>query len=108
MEDYLIDRETLGRFVEMLIQKKQISMNETDINSLKEKTTKELDDKISQALLECLSDEQLAELENMLDSGEQSTEAYERFYRAAGINTEQIIKDTAQKFAQAFLGGQNG
>lgn len=109
MEDYLIDRETLGKFVDELIKRKPLPVNTVEeLNALREESIKTLDDRISKAMLSSLTDAQLDELEQMLDRGEDSPEAYESFYKAAGVDLEQVTSVAMQQFGAEFLeGGQN-
>ena len=108
MEEYLLDRETLGKFVDELIKKKALPVdNAEELEQLREKSMKELDDKISKAIFSGLSDEQKEELEQMFDRDEQDPEAFNKFFKREGIDIEKIMSDTMQEFGTEFLGGEN-
>lgn len=108
MEDYLIDRDTLGKFIDELLQKKPApAENAEELNRFKEAQMAALDDKINKAMLSSLSDEQLEELEQMLDRGEESPEAYDALYKNAGVNLETIMTNAMREFETEYLGGDN-
>ncbi len=108
MEDYLIDKETLEEFVDELLRVKPMPVSGADgLGKVKEEMMQSLDDRINKAMLSSLSDEQLAELEQMLDRGEESPEAYDSLYQNAGINLESIISNEMNLFREEYLGGEN-
>ena len=108
MDDYLIDHETLGKFVNELFKKKPLPANSAEeLNNLREETIKSLDDKIGIAIFSRLTPAQNTEYNQLLDSDDDSPEAYQDFFNRAGINLQKIITDTAQEFSAEFLGGQN-
>ena len=108
MDDYLIDRGTLGRFVDELIKQKPLAVNSTEeLNAFREKCMKELDDQISDAIFDNLTDEQNKELNDILDRDDDTTEEYQDFFKRAGINLEKTIATAMQNYGAAFLGGQN-
>ena len=108
MDEYLIDREILGKFVDELFKKKPLDVaNIAELNTMREAKMRELDDSISSALFDNLSAEQTTELEAMLDSNEQSSEVFETFFERAGIVPEKVISETMQRFGESFLGGEN-
>lgn len=108
MDNYLIDRETLGQFVDELMKKKPLPANTPEeLNTLREESIKTLDDQIGTAIFGSLTKSQLAEFNQILDQGEESPEVFQNFFQTAGIDLEKIITDTMQNFAAGFLGGQN-
>ena len=108
MDDYLVDRGTLGKFIDELIKQKPLSVNSTEeLNAFREKCMKELDNQISDAIFDGLTDEQNKELKSILDRDDDTTEEYQNFFNRAGINLVRTIASTMQNYAQAFLGGQN-
>lgn len=108
MDNYLIDRETLEKFVDELLKKKALPANNADeLNKLREDSIKALDDKIGVAIFGKLTDEQNEELGQILARDNGDASEYEEFFKRIGLNLEQIVADTSQQFAQEFLGGQN-
>ena len=108
MEDYLVDREILGKFVDDLIKKKPLPVNDAaELNQLREKSIKELDDEIGTAIFSSLSDEENEKLYQLLERDEATPETYDRFFKEAGINLEEIITKVMQDFGTKFLGGEN-
>ena len=106
MDDYLVDRETLSKFVDELIKKKALAVDDVEgLNKIREDSIKALDDEISAALFGSLTEEQTAELSQLLDHDE--TADYTEFFSKNNINAEKIISDAMQSFATKFLGGQN-
>lgn len=108
MDDYLLDRETLSKFIDELIKKKPLPVNsEEELNTLREESIKALDKKVGLAIFNSLSDEQLDEYNAMLDREEESAEVFDQFFDKAGLDLEKIISKAAEDYAKEFLGGQN-
>ena len=108
MEDYLIDRDTLEKFIdELLKEKPKTTNNVEEQNMVKEKMMQTLDDRINKAMLKSLNDEQLEELEQMLDRGDESPEAYSALYKNAGVDLESLISKEMESFGEEYLGGKN-
>ena len=107
MDDYLIDRQTLSQFVDALIKKKALPVdNPEELNSVREDAIKSLDDKIGLAVFGGLTEEQNTEFNQMLDRNAAEDE-YESFFNRIGLNVEETITNTMKTFAEDFLGGQN-
>ncbi len=108
MNDYLIDRETLGRFVDELLKHKALPVDNADeLNAQREATIKALDDKIGMAIFGKFTEDQNTEFNQLLDREETSEEDYENFFNKIGLDVEQVASDTMKEFATEFLGGQN-
>ena len=43
----------------------------------------------------------------MFDQEEMNPDAFRNFFKKAGIDVEQVMQETIDKFAKEFLGGQN-
>lgn len=108
MDNYLIDRETLGKFVDELIKQKALPVNTPEeLSTLREEVITKLDDKIGMAIFGSLTKAQYAELNSLLDD-ETATEAtFDAFFHQNGINIDKIVTETIQAFGAEFLGGQN-
>ena len=107
--NYFTDREALAKFIDELIKKKALSVNNAEeLNELREKSIQELDDEIGAAIFATLSDEQLDKLNELIDKGEDTEEVYDEFFTAAGTDFEKVTTDTMRKYAAKFLGGENG
>lgn len=108
MNDYLIDREVLEKFVDELIGKKTLPVdNIEELNNLREKSVKELDDKIGMAIFGEFTQAQNEEFNQLLDQNNENPDTYREFFAKHNINIEKITLDTMEAFAQEFLGGQN-
>lgn len=108
MDNYLIDRETLGQFVDQLMRRRPLPINTPEeLNALREDSIKALDDRISMAIFGGLNKGQLREFNQILDRGEESPEVFQSFFQSAGINLEETIAGAMQKFSAEFLGGGN-
>ena len=87
MDNYLIDRETLGQFVDELMKKKPLPANTAEeLNTLREQTIKSLDDKIGMAIFGSLTTPQLEEFNQILDRNEESPEIFQNFFQTADID----------------------
>lgn len=108
MDNYLIDRETLGQFVDELMKQKPLPVNTPEeLNSFREQNIKTLDDKIGLAIFGKLNKSQLEEFNQILDSGDESPEVFQNFFQSANINLEDTISDAMKNFSTEFLGGKN-
>lgn len=109
MDNYLIDRETLGKFVDELIKKKALPVNTPEeLNNLREESIKSLDDKIGLAIFGSLTDEQNTEFNQLLDRADAEESDFENFFNKIGLDVEQKVTDTMNSFGEEFLaGGQN-
>ena len=108
MDNYLLDRQTLGQFVDELIKRKALPVdNAAELEELREREMKALDDKVFDAVFGRLNDEQAKELNQLLDNEEESQDVFADFFQNAGIDLEKIIEQTMQDFATDFLGGEN-
>ena len=108
MDNYLIDRETLGQFVDELMKKKPLPANTAEeLSTLREQTIKSLDDKIGMAIFSSLTTPQLEEFNQILDRDEESPEVFQNFFQTAGVDLQKTIGDAMTDFGKQFLGGQN-
>ena len=109
MDNFLLDHDMLGKIVDELMSTKNPTPTETpeELNALREKHIKELDDKLAIAVFGSLSEEQAQEIEKLLDQEDAPEESFENFFKEANIDVEQIITDTIKKFKEDFLGGEN-
>lgn len=108
MDNLLIDRETLGRFVDELIKKKPLAVsNPEELNTLREESIKALDDKITMAIFGGLNEQQNEELNQLLDRPDTSETEFEQFFEKNGLNVEEAVANTVQVFGREFLGGEN-
>lgn len=108
MDNYLIDRGTLEKFVDELIKKRTLPVNTAEeINAFREKMIKQLDDEISLAIFGSLNKEQLDEINRLMERDDSSEDTFRNFFKGAGIDVEKVITDTAQAFGEEYLGGKN-
>lgn len=108
MDNYLIDRETLGRFADELIKKKGVPADNAEaVDRTREEVIAALDDHIGMAVFGGFTPEQNTEFNQLLDQDDAPLEAYQEFFDKHHINVEQIITDAVKAFSTEFLGGQN-
>ena len=105
MENYLIERETLAKFVDSLIAKKTQPIE--NLEALREESIKKLYDRIGQAIFGSLTKSQLDEINTLLDQNETDGQAFQDFFSRAGINLEEVVTKAMQDFGVEFLGGKN-
>ena len=109
MEDYLIDRETLGKFIDELIKKRPLPLNSAEeLNAFREQQIKSLDDHIAKTIFGSLNDSQTSELSHLLDTETENPDVFRDFFQNQGIDLEQTITDAVTTFSANYLeGGQN-
>ena len=108
MDNYLIDREALSRFVDELIKNKTLSVsNAEELNAKREEAIKALDEKISLAIFRNFTPEQNTEFNQLLDREDTTEATFENFFQKTGLDIEKITNDALAEFAKEFLGDQN-
>ena len=109
MEDYLIDRETLGQFIDELMKRRTLPVNTAEeLANYREAQMHALDDRISQAIIGSLNQEQAEALDGLLDQEKENPDVFDDFFKNNDINVERIIASTAESFGKEFLeGGAN-
>ncbi len=108
MDKYLIDRQTLEQFIDELIKRKPLAASSAEeLYSFREDNIEQLDNEIAMAIFGQLSEEQLAEIEHAIDSGEDTPEYFQNLFARYGINLEKTIADTVANFGKRFLEGAN-
>ena len=100
--NYLVDRETLGQFVDVLIAKKYGDQVPVDSSDLRERSIKQLDESITNAVFGNLNLSQLDEVNAIVENGD-SAEAFMAFFENAGIDVKQKISDAMSAFSAKFL-----
>lgn len=106
MENNLIDRETLGQFVDALLAQKYPGQPTEPLSEERERAMKALDDEIGLALFGKLDDDKLQEINQIMDGGADES-AIDTFFKNAGIEPEKEVAAAMQAFAADYLGGQN-
>ena len=108
MDNYLIDREILGKLVDELIQEKALPVNTPEeLNALREEAIQNLDEAIGIAIFTKLTKEQYAKISQLSDYPDTPPEAFDEFFENAGLDINQIITEAIKDFSTEFLGGQN-
>ena len=104
--EYLIDRQTLSKFIDELIKKKPLAVENADeLNKVREDSIRALDEKITKAIFGSLTKEQDEKLNQLLDHDEDAD--YQEFFSKNNINVQEIVRNSMQEFADEFLGGQD-
>ena len=108
MNDYILDRETLGGFVDELMKQKRAKVNSPmELNELREKNIRELDDRIGEAVFSKLDDDHLKQVRILIEKDNGNEKVFQRFFVDNNIDLQQIITDTMNNYANEFLGVQN-
>lgn len=108
MDNFLIERETLEKFVDELMRQKPLDVQTPEeLNEMREAKIKELDDRVGEAVFGRLSKEQLAELNAMMNDAEMPAERFAEFFAKNNVDIENIMNETFQKFGEEMIGGKN-
>lgn len=107
MDNYLVDRETLGKFIDILLSKRYPNRPANTLNEVRERGISRLDDRIAKDLFRSLTKSQLEELNNLLDDQNVDQTVFENYFKNIGIDLSQQINRSMQSFTVEFLGGQN-
>ena len=109
MEDYLLDRETLGQFVDELRKKRPLPVdNAEEINNYREEQIRALDDSITNAIFGNMNESQIAGLSQLLNQEKENPDVFKNFFNEQNINIEQVVAEAVNSFSASYLaGGQN-
>ena len=102
---YLIDRETLVKFVDPVIAQKYPEAKEPELSQIREENVKKLDDLICDAIFDDLTLEQLEGMKEVLSSGDDDQDAICEFLDNNNINLEKKILKALEQFKLELLGG---
>ena len=110
MHETLIDRETLGQFVDEIIKQKYPTGQPAEaLAKFREPAIAVLDDRIGTALFGNLSLAAHDEIDELLKDPNTPPETFQAFFDKYHINPTQIITDQFAQFKNEILGGnQNG
>lgn len=107
MDNYLINRETLGKFIDELIKQNPLDIADVDeLNRIRESAIAKLDEAIGLAIFSQFTQAQNAEYNQLLDR-DATEDDYQEFFQRSGIDVDRTIAEATQKFANEFIGGQN-
>ena len=108
MDNYLIDRETLGKFVDELIKKKALPAHTPEeLAALREDAIAKLDERIGRAVFNGFTETDYDAFNQLLDNSTATEADYDAFFADSGIDLEHNITAALTAFSQEFLGGQN-
>ena len=105
MDNYLIDKQVLEQFIDGLIKKRGLELN--DMNVSKEDLVGSLDKEIGIGIFGKLNNSQIIEFNSLLDVPSTSPDTIRHFFEDSGIDLQKIISDTLVHFETQFLGGQD-
>ena len=108
MENYLFDRETLGQFIDELMNKRTIPVESADeLGNFRESQIKALDDRITNRLFGRLTESQITQLNQLLSNDEQDPDVFQKFFEDCNIDVNNVVSESVQSFSSEFLtGGQ--
>lgn len=106
MESILNSREIMGQFVDALLAQKYPGQPADALQDERESAIKSLDDEVCYAIFGSLDTEQLAEINQILDTTPDESHIT-AFFDKVGINPEKQSSEAMQNFAKKFLGGTN-
>ena len=108
MQETLIDRETLGQFVDEIIkQKYPTGQPAEEIAKFREQAIAVLDDRIGTALFGNLSLVAHDEIDELLKNPATPPEAFQAFFEKYHLDPTKIITDQMAQFKDEILGGEN-
>ena len=109
MEDYLLDRDTLGKVIDELMKKRTLPVDSAEeLNNYREEQMHALDDYVSRSLIGSLNQGQANKLSELLDREDDNPDVFRDFFETQGVDVEQIITNAFESFSKEFLaGGQN-
>ena len=109
MEEYLLDRDTLGKVIDELMKQRALPIDSTEeLNKYREEQMHALDDYVAESLIGGLSETQSASLDELLDRETENPDAFRDFFKEEGLDVDQIVSSAFESFSNNYLkGGQN-
>lgn len=105
-EDYLINKETLSRFIDELIRRHPIPIDNAEkLKEFRDEQMRALDDHIINTLFGNLDDAQLNSLDQLLNQEFENPDVFRKFFLDNNINVEQIIIDSVKSFNELYAKG---
>lgn len=106
MEEYLINKETLSKFIDELIKRYPIPIDDaTKLKEFRDEQMRALDDHITNTLFGSLDEAQLNDLELLLNQEFENPDVFRKFFLDNNINVEQIIIDSVKSFNELYAKG---
>ena len=106
MESYLIDEKILDDITDTLIKEKYPNESIENHQDIKKDVIKSLDYKITEAIFGKLTEEQSAELSELLDNNIEDPSKFEEFFQRHSIDIQATITDVMIDFKNEFLKGE--
>ena len=100
MDNYLVDRQILNQFVDILIKAKFNGREPENSAKLKDDACRLLDQRVTDAIFGKLGDAQWKELNKILDNSSSTGETFTNFL-------QNEITTVFENFRTEFLGGEN-
>lgn len=109
MDEYLLDRETLGQFIDELMKQRTLPVESAeDLTKYREEQMSALDNHITNAIFGKMNNDQVASLSRLLDQEKENPEVFKNFFSEQRIDINQIVTDAIKSFGMNYLaGGQN-
>ena len=104
MHEYLVDRETLGQFVDALLTQKYPGPPTEKYQRLREVSMRLLNQRIGEALFGKLSLGAHDEIDSLLDDPNTPPEAFHAFFEKYHLEPQKIIEQVFADFKQEFEG----
>lgn len=95
--------QNLDEFVEKLTADKGISLSPEEKSKLKDR----INDRVNNAVLSHLSEEQLQELSELVKDPSFDSAKMDEYFAKTDINIDEILKKETNDFRNEYLGGQN-
>lgn len=105
MEIYLVEHDTLGKLVDMLLSKKYQSHLPQGADEIREQNIRKLDNRISADLFSKLSDDEQDKLNDLFEINETNPAVFQNFFKNIGIDLEAEVATSMRNFSMEFLGG---
>lgn len=107
MENTLLDRQTLERAADALLAQKFPGQPVETLSGERENVISGLDDAIGHAIVEKLDPEQLDVYMNLLDTEQEDSSVFAKFFIDNNISLEQTVVEATTAFKTQYLGGTN-
>ena len=95
--------QNLDEFVEKLTADKGISLSPEEKSKLKDR----INDRVNNAVLSHLSEEQLQELSELVKEPSFDSAKMDEYFAKTDINIDEILEKETNDFRNEYLGGQN-
>lgn len=97
--------QVMNAVIDQMIADKGLDLAGEELENLRNALRAEMQERIERDMLDALSDEELARLNELIDK-EASEEEMDEFFRGLKVNFDEVVKESMVRFRKEYLSGE--